>query len=89
MVVGPTLCITRSKDRVRIETLPPDTPYAIDARITRSKDRVRIETSRPCRQTRQRYASPGRKTGCGLKLEIAAADGHRAMHHPVERPGAD
>ena len=35
------------------------------------------------------FASPGRKTGCGLKHRAYGSLVDGRVHHPVERPGAD
>ena len=64
---GGTHGITRSKDRVRIETVAMADPGWYFTRITRSKDRVRIETCIVDTLPPLAKASPGRKTGCGLK----------------------
>jgi len=75
--------IARPKNRARIETLAWMTDDAPDEGIARPKNRARIETFRDTAKARCNFASPGLKTGRGLKLL-------RVMHHQrrqVASPG--
>ena len=81
--------ITRPKGRVRIETARGSGGRAGNAGITRPKGRVRIETVHHAQKAQGLAASPGRKAGCGLKLDAARTTARTNRHHPAERPGAD
>ena len=56
-------------------------------RITRSKDRVRIETISSASKTDYLFASPGRKTGCGLKLFQGVSADARYRASPGRKTG--
>ena len=82
--------ITRSKDRVRIETGTEEVTEGMGSRITRSKDRVRIETPSSRRSPNSSPSITRSKDRVRIETcRSAARWTWRSGHHPVERPGAD
>jgi len=78
------LRIARPKNRARIETGERAALDQAARRIARPKNRARIETDTNADATRATLASPGLKTGRGLKhfSQVVVGD-DTALHRPA------